>query len=250
MRRVTLFAWLGWAAFTAAAFTSPLRATELVADLSQHEIKISTGFSGTDLLLFGVADPTGDVVIVVSGPDRQATVRKKERISGIWINADSVIFDDVPSFFHVSATPRLSDEKLDEVLTDIGVGLRYQSIYPTTHMAPGRAAEFRDALVRRKEARGLYNSMTGKVEFVSGTLFRASVSFPVTVPIGIYRVDVYHVTDDWVNAVTRIPLRVSKAGMEEAIYRFANERPALYGTVAIVIAALAGYGAGMMFGRR
>ncbi len=250
MRRAGRFLCLVWTALTGVAFASPLQGTELVADLSQHEIKISTGFSGTDLLLFGVADPNGDVVVVVSGPDKREIVRKKEQISGIWINTDSVVFDSVPSFFHVSATSRLSDGNLEEVLSDIGVGLRYQSIYPNTYMPPSRATEFRKALLRRKEAKGLYKSQTGKVEFVSGTLFRARVSFPATVPIGIYRVDVYHVTDDWVNAVTRIPLRVSKAGLEEAIYRFANEQPALYGAFAIVIAALAGYGAGMMFGRR
>ncbi|MCB0079333.1 MAG: TIGR02186 family protein, partial [Caldilineaceae bacterium] len=82
----------------------PVRATELVADLSQHQINISTGFSGTELLLFGAADPSGDVVVIVSGPEGKAIVRKKTRVSGIWINTESVAFDAVPGFYHVSAT--------------------------------------------------------------------------------------------------------------------------------------------------
>lgn len=246
MRQVTITFCLLWAWLAATA----AQATELVADLSQHEIKISTGFSGTDLLLFGAADPSGDVVVVVSGPDAQAIVRKKERISGLWINADSVAFDTVPGFYHVSATGGLAGEKLGEVLSETGVGLRYQNLSPTTAMAPNRANEFSEALLRRKEARGLYVSEPGKIEFVGGTLFRARVSFPATVPTGEYRVDVYHVKNEWVQSVTTIPLKVGKVGMEEAIFRFAHDQPALYGLVAILVAALSGYGAGMLFGRR
>jgi uncharacterized protein (TIGR02186 family) len=233
-----------------AAVSLPAAATQLVADLSQHKINISTGFSGTELLLFGAADPGGDVAVVVSGPEGQAVVRKKQRISGIWINADSVVFDAVPGFFHVSATPRLSAENLDRVLSDIGIGLRYQNLSPALEMPPERAAEFRSALLRRKEAQGLYAAGTGEIEFVGGTLFRTQIWFPANVPTGEYRVHVYHVKDGWVNSIANIPLTVGKVGMEEAIYRFATDHPALYGIFAIVIAALSGYGAGMLFGRR
>jgi hypothetical protein len=49
----------------------------LVADLSQHKIKISTGFAGTELLLFGVTKSAGDIIVIVSGPEAKAVVRKK-----------------------------------------------------------------------------------------------------------------------------------------------------------------------------
>ena len=229
---------------------APAQATELVADLSQHEINISTGFSGAELLLFGAADPTGDVIVVVSGPDERAVVRKKERVSGIWINTESVAFTAVPGFYHVSATDHLSAEKLSQVLADVGVGLRYQNMSPAIDMLPERAAEFKKALLRRKEAQELYSAQTGKIEFVGGTLFRTKVEFPATVPTGEYRVDVYEIDGDWVKSVATIPLTVGKVGLEEAIYRFAQDRPALYGLFAIAVAALSGYGAGMLFGRR
>lgn len=228
----------------------PVRATELVADLSQHQINISTGFSGTELLLFGAADPGGDVVVIVSGPEGKAIVRKKTRVSGIWINTESVAFDAVPAFYHVSATSRLSNAALEKVLAETGIGLRYQNMSPSEDIGPDRAEAFRNALRRRKEVKQLYSAQTGKIEFVGGTLFRAKVPFPATVPTGNYRVDVYQVEDGWVKSVTTIPLAVGKVGMEEKIFRFAHEWPTLYGIFAIVIAALAGYGAGMLFGRR
>jgi len=85
---------------------------------------------------------------------------------------------------------------------------------------------------------------------LENSLFRTNVPFPANVPTGRYRVDVFHVQDGWVTATTSIPLSVGKVGMEEQIFLFAHDQPALYGLFAILIAAAAGYGAGMMFGRR
>jgi hypothetical protein len=39
----------------------------LVADLSAHEISITTGFTGTELILFGATEGEGEVVVVVRG---------------------------------------------------------------------------------------------------------------------------------------------------------------------------------------
>lgn len=228
----------------------PARGLELVADLSSHKIQISTGFSGTELLLFGAADGPGDIIVIVSGPDTKAVVRKKERVAGLWVNADSVEFLSVPSFFHVAATPNISASNMEAVLRTNGVGLRYQNMRAMENSDLERAAEFRDALIRRKEAAGLYTKEAGEIEFVGGVLFRTKISFPATVPTGFYRVNVYQVTDEWVQSVSSIPLEIAKVGLEEAIFRFANERPALYGLFAILVAALSGYGAGMLFGRR
>ena len=133
----------------------PARCLELVADLSSHKIQISTGFSGTELLLFGAADGPGDIIVIVSGPDTKAVVRKKERVAGLWVNADSVEFLSVPSFFHVAATPNISASNMEAVLRTNGVGLRYQNMRAMENSDLERAAEFREALIRRKEAAGL-----------------------------------------------------------------------------------------------
>ena len=85
---------------------------------------------------------------------------------------------------------------------------------------------------------------------LGGLLFRTRVRFPANVPTGVYQVNVYHVEDGWVTSTTAIPLSISKGGLEESVFRFAQHQPALYGVFAIVVAAVAGYGAGMVFGRR
>ncbi|MBT5659432.1 MAG: hypothetical protein HOJ02_04665, partial [Rhodospirillaceae bacterium] len=84
--------------------SGPLRADTLVADLSSHLIAITTGFHGDEVLLFGATDGDGDVIVIVRGPDRDLTVRRKDRIAGLWINNDEIDFDDVPSFYHVASS--------------------------------------------------------------------------------------------------------------------------------------------------
>ena len=44
---------------------SPARAEPLIADLSNHLIAITTGFTGTDVLLFGATDGPGDIIALV-----------------------------------------------------------------------------------------------------------------------------------------------------------------------------------------
>ena len=60
------------------------RANSLVADLSRHLVAITTGFVGTDVLLFGATDDAGDVVVIVPGPDRSVVVHRKSRVLGVW----------------------------------------------------------------------------------------------------------------------------------------------------------------------
>src|SRR3546814_10843191 len=57
--------------------------TPLIADLSEHQIQITTGFVGTDVLLFGTVAADSLVVVVVRGPEAEAAVWRKARYAGI-----------------------------------------------------------------------------------------------------------------------------------------------------------------------
>ena len=79
-------------------------AQELVADLSDHLIAIDSEFTGTDLLVFGAIEGEGDIVVLVRGPRSSVVVREKARVFGIWLNASSVTFDNVPSFYALATS--------------------------------------------------------------------------------------------------------------------------------------------------
>ena len=101
-----------------ALLAGPAAAAEtLVADLSEHRIRITTGFTGTDVVLFGAVESEGDVVVVVRGPEQTTEVWRKGRYAGIWLNDKKVVFERVPSFYAV-ASNRLLREIADDAVLD------------------------------------------------------------------------------------------------------------------------------------
>ena len=101
--------WLLVAALLLCAW--PARADQpLLADLTSHLIAITTGFTGTSVVLFGTTDGPGDVIAIVRGPEQDVVVRQKRHLAGIWINAHDVAFASVPSYYAV-----FSNRPLDQI---------------------------------------------------------------------------------------------------------------------------------------
>lgn len=223
------------------------KADTLVADLSEHMVSITTGFTGTELLLFGSTDTVGTVVVVVKGPREEVITRKKEQVGGIWMNKKSITFEGVPSFYHVAMTNTeifglpLSARKRHEI------GAANVKFYATEELPYRQISPFRQALIRNKQKAGLYSKEPSLVQRRGGQLFRTEVFFPVNVPTGTYIIETLLIQDGEVQSATTTPLFISKAGLGAKIYRFAHEYSALYGIVAILIACLAGLGANWIF---
>ena len=59
----------------------------LVTDLSESTVEISSTFSGADILLFGAYDgqKNDDIIVVVTGQKGNIKVDKKEKKFGIWM---------------------------------------------------------------------------------------------------------------------------------------------------------------------
>lgn len=222
---------------------------DLVADLSDHEVAITTGFTGAELLLFGAVEGEGQIVVVVTGPRQAMTVRRKERIAGIWMNTHSMTFQNVPAFYSVA-----SSENLDEIdpfvrsQQEIGLdhlNLRAIGLDPGTSIDTVRT--FREGLIRNQVRHGLYAANTGRVAVQAGRLFRTWVSFPANVVTGIYNVSVYYIRDGSPVHAQSTPLRVTKTGVGAYVFRFAHTNASAYGIFAILVACLAGWLAAAIF---
>jgi uncharacterized protein (TIGR02186 family) len=235
--------------FSVGANSSPAVAQggdALIADLSSREIAITTGFAGTELLLFGTVDGAGDIVVVVRGPKRREIVRRKHRVAGIWVTGRSVAFDDVPAFYFLASTRPLNDIAAAAVFAPKRIGANNLRIVPVSRADVGRAG-FRRALLRNKARNGLYGENQGAVKVKGGRLFRTRVFFPSNVPTGNYAAEVYLLRDGVIVGGQSTPLVVRKVGLEADIFQFAHQHSALYGIIAIVIALGAGWLAGVVF---
>jgi uncharacterized protein (TIGR02186 family) len=239
--------WIAFLALTVSTAASTPAKAQLVAALSNHLVAITTGFSGTDVLLFGAIDGTGDVVVVVRGPESVATVHRKGRTLGIWANEADMAFANVPGFWAMASTGPLQDLVPKGVAEFHQLGLAYLSMTPLERSSERRVREFREALIRNKQRAGLYSEYQGNIAFLGNRLFRTDLRIPANAPIGTYTVSVYLIRDNDLVSAETTPLIVGKVGFEARVFDFAHRQSWAYGILAVLIAAVAGWTANLAF---
>src|ERR1700675_4989365 len=99
------------------------------------------------------------------------TVWHKGKVAGVWVNAESVTFTNVPSFYVVAAS-RTLDEALSRAaaaLYRIGTAnLKLESKPPLTGE---RVQRFAKALIEEQQRAGLIGAGIGKIAFLGERLF-------------------------------------------------------------------------------
>ena len=224
-----------------------LQAQGLVADSSRHLVAITTGFTGTDVLLFGTTEGEGDIIIVVRGPTRREVVRRKGRHAGIWVNDTEIVFRDVPSYYWLASSRPIETLLRPAALDRHGIGVQHLRFATVGKADADAFAGFRAGLIRNKVLSGLFTVQSRDVDFLGQRLFRSTIHFPSNVPTGSYTVHVFLVRDGGVASAQTVPLTIAKIGLGAEVYRFAHASSVLYGIIAIVIALLAGLFAGVIF---
>lgn len=232
---------------------SPAQADDLDVDLSKPDVRLDVSFEGADLLLFGAKDQVGDVIVVVRGPQKPTSVRLKERIAGVWVNTDEVVYDNAPAFYAV-ATSRPVEDLLPEAVLDaeqIGAERLGLSISAKPEGATTETLEdFTDGLLRNMARRNLYTLVPGEIRLIGKQLFRTDLWFPANVSVGDYSIDTYLVKDGRMQSKKTTHLAVHKVGIEAQVYDFAHEHALIYGLLAIVIAVVSGWTANAVFKKR
>lgn len=227
----------------------PAYASDLVASLSNHLVAITTGFTGANVLLFGATDGQGDVVVVVRGPVGSEVVRRRGRVLGLWINEKEVAFGGVPGFYAVASSQPLPDIMPPAEAGLHEIGIDNVPMLPTKPGTAAEIAEFRAALIRNRRTAGLYVADPGDVRFLGNRLFRTDVWIPANAPIGSYTVSFFLIRDGEVVSAESTPLLVSKVGIEARIFDFAYRYAFAYGVLAVIVAAVAGWLANVVYRR-
>lgn len=227
--------------------------------ISTPEIAIVPDFAGTDVTVFGAiegVDPklleenAYDIVVALIGPRDRITMRRKERVAGVWVNRHSVVFEDMPESYSMSSTRPLEKIATEVELSTHAVGLPRARIVPTSFS--GRAEEvalYRDAFLQLKEGGSLYQSHPDGVRFVSSSLFAATIQIPADIPNGVHTIRAILFKQGRVLDEKTLEMRVVKTGLEQAITRAAFDQPLLYGLFSVLLAVITGWMASLMFRR-
>ena len=228
----------------------PVSANTLVADLSLEEVAITTDFNGESLLLFGAVDNAhdDDIIVEFKGPVLKIASRKKEQVSGIWVNRQTVNWRNAPSFYHLFSTRPLDDILSSDSQNALSIGYRNLGLRPKMAQLPDdRLNHWIEALNRNMVERGLWDQHDGGVTINRGVLFRAPVSLPANILPGDYDVRVLHIRGGQLIAEDRTSIQVAKRGAGAFIYRIAHEYSVFYGLCAIAFAVAAGWLAAAAF---
>jgi len=227
----------------------------LVPEVSQHEIRLRQGFTGTELLLFGaILSPEGsraaadyDIVVVLKGPTQSVVVREKQKVAGVWVNADSTEFRSAPSYYAVASTKPIGQIVDDKTAAIYELGLSWLQLSPIGAINPEEQARFNAGLVDLNSRNGLYREDEVGVSVSEQVLYQARIYLPSSVPIGNYTAETLAISDGRVVASASSLVEVKKLGFERVIADFAEESSILYGLLAVAISVMMGWVAGRLF---
>jgi uncharacterized protein (TIGR02186 family) len=243
-----LFLFIVLSTVWAIKLSSPAQAGDITVNLSDPIVKITAGFSGTDLLIFGVVPSDGDVIIVVRGPIRKETVRKKDKVMGVWVNRDKIVLENVPSLYMTASNRSVDEFMPDGIAYTHQIGAEYIRIKPHKDYAHVKDWErFRHALIRNKVKQNLYKQEAAPLVFLGNRLFRTKLHFPSNVSVGTFGIETYLIRQGKIAAFETTLLNVRKFGIEADIYNFAHRHSLAYGLLAIIVAGLAGWMANAAF---
>jgi uncharacterized protein (TIGR02186 family) len=239
----------------------PAQAEKLVSSLSSHQVLITSNFTGTELVLFGSVERDAatvprrggyDLVVTVIGPRQTLVTRKKNRVLGIWANAESRTFTEAPTYLSVLSNKALDQITSPENVQKLGIGLANVPIPVRVGISKVMSVPddtFREALIRLKASHGLYREEANAVTFLTPNLFRAGIKIPAEAPLGSYEVDIKLFADGTPLAQTSSALEIVKVGVEQYIANAARDHGFLYGLATMLMALATGWLASVIFRR-
>jgi len=230
----------------------------LVPDISARNVEIRYSFTGAQLLLFGaIIYPGGrppnrqtDVVVVLRGPVQPILVREKQKIAGIWMNADSNRFRSAPSFYSVASSRPITTLVDERTASIYEMGLHNLQLSPGGGALPEKERRFEAGLLDLRRRQGLYAENPRGVEINDGVLYRATIAIPSQVPVGTYTAETFLVDRGKVIAAATRDIQIDKSGFERFVALAARRHEGLYGLAAVLMSLGMGWAAAAFFRRR
>ena len=214
-------------------------------------------YTGADVRIEGVVSAGSKVVVVVRGGQRAEVFNRKVRMGPIWITSGKVAISGVPSLFLRFTDGMLRDslarEDIDRYQIDQSAIQRQMEIHPdhdheimVASWLSLKAHDGTYALVRDGVKMG--QPRDGAVPF------SVHFAWPRKSPPGLYTVSVYEYRERAVVGAAEVPLPVERVGFPAWLVVVVKQRSLLYGLIAVLVAAVAGFGidllVALVFGRK
>ena len=230
----------------------------LVPDISARRVEIRYSFTGAQLLLFGaIVYPGGrapsrpaDIAVVLRGPVEPILVREKQKLAGIWMNADSNRFRSAPSYYAVASSRPIADLVDERTAAIYELGLNNLQLSPGGGALPEKERRFEAGLLDLRKRQRLYSENARGVEISDRVLYRATITIPSQVPVGTYTAETFLIDRGKVLAAATRDIEIDKSGFELFVALAARRHAFLYGLTAVILSLALGWAAAWVFRRR
>lgn len=227
----------------------------LTVDANHNHIDVDYNYNGSEVGVSGMSDPGVDLVVTIASEDAHQTLKEKNKVAGVlWMNTGDVNIEHVPNVYYLRSTGDPKEMLTAGELAAEGIGygaLLERAKIESSEGDIDRETAFAE-FVKYKEANRLYSVSDGGIELSQqGETqdYRVPIDWPYQIPPGNYEVTVRAVRDGAVVERATTNVVVERAGVVKRLANMAQHNGALYGAVAIVIALIAGFGVGLIFGK-
>ena len=244
---------------TAAPPVPVLPPEHVEVDVSTRTVAVTSVFSGTEIIVFGtvnnsrqVSAESGfyDVIVLVEGRGAPSIVRLKTNVGGLWINTQSVRFDNLPLYSAIASTRPIDEIAEPRVLALNAIGFGRARMFPahrSSKVSNEELDNYKSAVIRLKQRDGLYVRYDYGVAFIGPALFRATIKLPVNIPIGPLDARVYLFREGQLLSTQTATVMLERQGLDRMVYDFAFDHPVWYGILTVAFAASAGFAASAVF---
>lgn len=218
--------------------------------MTPDHIDVGTLYDGTIVQVSADLPNCEDAVVVLEGDMDELTLNRKGRVAGIWLNVAQVAVSGAPKAYILAAS-----DDLDRICTTddqraLHLGLEFLRQQITFECdRPLTGTEFHE-LVDLKKHRGTF-VLDAPVSLALNASNHVTLSamLPVspTVPPGSYDVMLYGFSDYHLICSGAARLSIERIGLANWLVNLSRSHGALYGTVAIAAAILAGIVMGVIF---
>jgi uncharacterized protein (TIGR02186 family) len=191
-----------------------------------------------------------DIAVVLRGPVQPILLREKQKIAGIWMNADSSRFRSAPSFYAVASSRPINDLIDERTASIYELGLHNLQLSPGGGALPERERHFEAGLLDLRSRSGLYAENPRGVEITDGVLYRAVITIPSQVPVGTYTAETFLIEHGRVLAAATRDIQIDKSGFERFVAIAARRHQLVYGLCCVALSLGLGWAAAAAFRRR
>jgi uncharacterized protein (TIGR02186 family) len=216
-------------------------------------IEVGTFFNGTQVQVTAALTERSDIVVKLVGKDETVILNKKERKALFWLNAAKDTVKNAPSIYILACSDALNElsnkEELDKEMLGYN-SLKEKILFKSNLPLTGK--EFTE-FIKFKEHNGCYKIYKGaviKLDSNGNQVLKAHVDIPSFIPVGEYDIVVYCFKNGVLTDKSVVNLSVEQVGLPLFISNLADESPAVYGILAIILAMLAGILIGMVFSKK